>query len=130
LPEGSFASFPNSKGNLWLTAFAVQVLTELHDVVRVDASIVDRAAAWVVRELLSTSAHDPIDEAFAIWAMVQAGQPSSPLTAAIERLKTVENSDDPYQLALAALTFAITEDTQQRDQLCEKLQRFQQEDGS
>ena len=149
--ELGYEWFGNDPGHEALSAFGLMQFAEMAEFVEIDREMLERTRKWLLgrrdgrggfkrnqRHLHVWSVDQKIVNAYLLWALSQAdraaGEPArteTELAAELDQMQqTAVKSDDPYLVALSAITLANVGRTDALDQLLSKLQTMQSEDGS
>ena len=144
-PGGGFEWYGRDPGHEVLTGLALAQLTETRRVHRgVSQELLDRTGAWL-RSRTDTSGRyyrsdgyasrygsvsQDLAAAWITWSLVTSGVGAEDVALQRQR-KLASKADDPYQLALAAMTLlALSGDEAAGRQAAGRLASLQQEDGS
>ena len=125
--DGSFSAFGNddAEGSLWLTAFVLKTFAEARELMYIDQSVLDAAAAWIEshqlgdgsfrnvgflhhQELLGGLQGRDALTAYVAIALLEAGSTGS-VAGAIGYLEgRLDEMDDPYTMAITAYALELS----------------------
>ena len=144
--DGSFSAFGESdqEGSLWLTAFVLKCFSEAKGLIYIDDAVLDEARSWILSHQNADGSFDPVGfvhhaemmgglqgqtalTAYVTLALLQSGEQSGPAKAVPYLEKQLDNTDDPYAVALIAYTLAIAESSRSEDAY-NKLMQLARED--
>ncbi|SEM88115.1 Uncharacterized conserved protein YfaS, alpha-2-macroglobulin family [Stigmatella aurantiaca] len=147
-PEKGYEWFGENPGHEALTAFGLLHFTDMQQVREVDAAMLERTRAWLLRQrdgqggfsrkrrALHTWLEDPdTSNAYILWALMEsAGRQASPakeLSREVAALKqSAAKSRNSYVLALAANVMALTGDHTEARKLMQRLAEKQNAGGT
>ncbi len=124
--DGSFSAFGNQdkEGCLWLTSFVMKSFAQAKDIIFIDQTVLDDAAAWIIKTQKADGSFEAVGfvhhqemlggltgkdalTAYVATALLEAGEKA----ASAKALKYLEGKlngmDDPYTLALTAYALAL-----------------------
>lgn len=142
--DGGFEWFGNDPGHPGLTAYGLMQFQAMSEVYDVDAAMIARTRAWLLQlgdadgrfrapthALHSWVVTPDVADAYITWALTEVSEPSAAdLAPFVARAKALGlRSDDPYVVALAALTLRNREHAD-ADRVLDRLQEFVGDDGS
>ncbi|QDV40529.1 A-macroglobulin complement component [Stieleria neptunia] len=143
--------FGNDPGHEALSAFGLMQFSEMAKMIDIDREMLSRTREWLLsrrdgkggfkrnpRHLHVWSVQQEVVNAYLLWALSQAdlaaddaSRTDSELSAELDAMQHVaESSDDPYLIALSAITLANVGRNSQAAALLERLAELQQPDGS
>ncbi|WP_232293769.1 MG2 domain-containing protein [Stigmatella aurantiaca] len=143
--EKGYEWFGENPGHEALTAFGLLHFTDMKQVREVDAAMIERTRAWLMRQrdgqggfarkrrALHTWLEDPdTSNAYILWALMEsAGRPVPELSREVAALKqTAVKSQNSYVLALAANVLALAGDGTEARKLMERLAAKQGPNGT
>jgi len=135
--------FGGDPGHEALTAYGLLEFTDMSQVREVDAKMIERTRAWLLKRrdgkggfqrnsrALDSFGRAPQEttNAYCIWALLEAGQTG--LDKEIGAIKQeAEKSKDAYVVALGANTLQLSGDKAGSKKLMDRLQKMQGKDGS
>ncbi|MDP6491021.1 MAG: MG2 domain-containing protein, partial [Kiritimatiellia bacterium] len=135
--------FGGDPGHEALTAYGLLEFTDMAQVHNVDAGMLERTRAWLMkakdgkggfrreRRALHTWIADPdCSNAYIVWALLTAGEPADTLSAEIETVKQAAlKSKNSYVIALGANVAWLAKDHATAKTLCSKLASQQDKAG-
>ena len=142
--------FGNDPGHEALSAFGLMQFSEMASVIAIDRDMLNRTRKWLLsrrdgkggfqrnqRHLHVWSVQQNVVNAYLLWALSQAdlaaGDPSrttSDLSAELNAMQQVaDQSDDPYLIALSAITLRNVERDEAARALLDRLTEIQKADG-
>jgi len=135
--------FGGDPGHEALTAYGLLEFTDMAEVHNVDAGMLERTRAWLMksrdgkggfkreRRALHTWIADPdCSNAYIVWALLTAGEPATTLTTEIETVKQAAlKSKNSYVIALGANVAWLAGDASTAKTLCRKLATHQVKGG-
>ncbi|MBT3294243.1 MAG: A-macroglobulin complement component [Verrucomicrobia bacterium] len=135
--------FGGDPGHEALTAYGLLEFTDMAEVHNVDAGMLKRTRAWLMkakdgkggfkreRRALHTWIADPdCSNAYIVWALLTAGEPASALADEIETVKQAAlKSKNSYVIALGANVAWLAGDASTAKTLCRTLATHQVKDG-
>lgn len=143
--------FGNDPGHEALSAFGLMQFSEMAAFIEVDPEMLDRTRKWLLsrrdgkggfkrnpRHLHVWSVQQEVVNAYLLWALSQAdvaagdvSRTTSELANEIDAMQQVAiTSDDPYLVALSAITLANVDRKSMTRQLLDRLTEMQNPDGS
>ena len=144
--DGSFSAFGNSDpvGSLWLTAFVLKTFAEARDLMYIDRTVLDEAAAWIESLQLGDGSFESVGflhhqellgglrgrdalTAYVAIALLEAGRDNATASAIRYLEGRLASIDDPYTMAITAYALELS-GSAARDQAYEKLMSMAQED--
>ena len=144
--DGSFSAFGNSdrEGSLWLTAFVLKTFAEARDLMYIDRTVLDEAAAWIKSHQLGDGSFESVGflhhqellgglrgrdalTAYVAIALLEAGRDSATANAISYLEGRLASIEDPYTMAITAYALELA-GSLARDQAYEKLLSMAQED--
>ncbi len=144
--DGSFSAFGNSdrEGSLWLTAFVLKTFAEARDLMYIDRTVLDEAAAWIEGHQLGDGSFESVGflhhqellgglrgrdalTAYVAVALLEAGRDSATANAIRYLERRLASIGDPYTMAITAYALELS-GSPARDQAYEKLMSMAQED--
>jgi CD109 antigen len=124
--DGSFSAFGQSdkEGSLWLTAFVLKCFSEAKGLIYIDDQILESARAWIVSHQNADGSFDAVGfvhhadmlgglkgktalTAYIATALLQAGDKSSSNKAVAYLEKQLDQTDDPYTVALVSYALEL-----------------------
>ena len=121
--DGSFSAFgdEDDEGSLWLTAFVMKTFAEAKELMYIDQSVLDDAAAWIESHQLSDGSFENVGflhhqellgglqgrdalTAYVAIALLEAGNTGSAAGAVRYLEGRLSEIDDPYTMAITAYT--------------------------
>lgn len=147
-PEKGYEWFGENPGHEALTAFGLLHFTDMQQVREVDAAMLERTRAWLLRQrdgkggfsrkrrALHTWLEDPdTSNAYILWALMESAgrqaSPASELSREVAALKqSAAKSRNSYVLALAANVMALTGDHTEARKLMQRLAEKQNAGGT
>jgi uncharacterized protein YfaS (alpha-2-macroglobulin family) len=135
--------FGGDPGHEALTAYGLLEFTDMAQVHNVDAGMLKRTRAWLMkakdgkggfkreRRALHTWIADPdCSNAYIVWALLTAGESADTLSAEIETVKQAAlKSKNSYVIALGANVAWLAKDSETAKTLCSKLASHQDKAG-
>ena len=144
--DGSFSAFGNSDpvGSLWLTAFVLKTFAEARDLMYIDRTVLDEAAAWIEGHQLGDGSFESVGflhhqellgglqgrdalTAYVAIALLEAGRNNATASAISYMEGRLDSIDDPYTMAIAAYALELA-GSGARDEAYDKLMSMAQED--
>jgi hypothetical protein len=143
--------FGNDPGHEALSAFGLMQFTEMAEFIDVDQAMLDRTRQWLLgrrdgkggfrrntRHLHVWSVQQEVVNAYLLWAVSQAdlaagdaARTASELSPELDAMQNVAaSSEDPYLIALSALTLGNVNRRGPMRKLLDRLADMQQSDGS
>ncbi|QDV86007.1 MG2 domain-containing protein [Planctomycetes bacterium TBK1r] len=143
--------FGNDPGHEALSAFGLMQFSEMAKMIDIDREMLSRTRNWLLsrrdgkggfkrnpRHLHVWSVQQEVVNAYLLWALSQAdwaagdaSATASELSAELDAMQRVaESSDDPYLIALSAITLANVGRDRQAATLLDRLVELQNTDGS
>ena len=146
--DGSFSAFGNddAEGSLWLTAFVLKTFAEARELMYIDQSVLDAAAAWIESHQLGDGSFQNVGflhhqellgglqgrdalTAYVAIALLEAGSTGS-VAGAIDYLEgRLDEIDDPYAMAITAYALELSESALE-DRAYERLMSMAQTDDN
>ena len=146
--DGSFSAFGNddAEGSLWLTAFVLKTFAEARELMYIDQSVLDAAAAWIESHQLGNGSFQNVGflhhqellgglqgrdalTAYVAIALLEAGS-TGPVAGAIGYLESrLDEMDDPYTMAITAYALELS-GSALKDRAYESLMSMGQTDDS
>lgn len=144
--DGSFSAFGNSDpvGSLWLTAFVLKTFAEARDLLYIDRTVLDEAAAWIESHQLRDGSFESVGflhhqellgglrgrdalTAYVAIALLEAGRDHATASAIAYLEGRLNSIEDPYTMAIAAYALELA-GSPARDEAYEKLMSMARED--
>ena len=144
--DGSFSAFGNSDpvGSLWLTAFVLKTFAEARDLMFIDRTVIDEAAAWIESHQLGDGSFESVGflhhqellgglrgrdalTAYVAIALLEAGRDHATASAIAYLEGRLDSIEDPYTMAITAYALELA-GSETRDKAYEKLMSMAQED--
>jgi len=144
--DGSFSAFGESdeEGSLWLTAFVLKCFSEAQGLIYIDDQVLEKAKNWILKNQKSDGSFESVGfvhhqemlggvqgkaalTAYIAIALLQAGEKDGALRAVSYLKKQIDNTEDPYTLALIAFAMELAADPG-RDGSYDKLMKSARED--
>ena len=146
--DGSFSAFGNddAEGSLWLTAFVLKTFAEARELMYIDQSVLDAAAAWIESHQLGDGSFQNVGflhhqellgglqgrdalTAYVTIALLEAGN-IDPVASAIGYLEgRLDEIDDPYTMAITAYALELS-GSALKDKAYERLMSMGQTDDT
>lgn len=143
--SGGFEWFGGDPGHEALTAFGLMEFVDMQPVFTVDSAMLARTTKWLLsrrngkggfernpRHLHTWAVRQDLVDAYVVWALTETRQQDvlNQLSLELQHVRSLgENTNDPYVLALAALSLTNAGQTQAADALLDKLAGQQGSDG-
>ncbi len=144
--DGSFSAFGQSdpEGSLWLTAFVLKSFAQAKDLMYIDDSVLDEAAAWITSHQNSDGSFDPVGfvhhqemigglqgknalTAYVAVALLEAGEQAA-AGRAIDYLEDeLDGIDDAYTMAITTYALELA-GSDRADDAYQQLMDMAQED--
>jgi CD109 antigen len=124
--DGSFSAFGQNdkEGSLWLTAFVLKCFSEAKGLIYIDEDVLVKARSWIQSHQNADGSFDAVGfvhhqemmgglkgktalTAYVAIALLQAGEQSSSLKAVSYLEKQLNQTDEPYNLALMSYAFEL-----------------------
>ena len=144
--DGSFSAFGNSDpvGSLWLTAFVLKTFAEARDLMYIDRTVLDEAAAWIEDHQLRDGSFESVGflhhqellgglqgrdalTAYVAIALLEAGRDHATANAITYLEGRLDSIEDPYTMAVTAYALELA-GSAATDEAYEKLMSMAQED--
>ena len=144
--DGSFSAFGNSDpvGSLWLTAFVLKTFAEARDLMYIDRTVLDEAAAWIEGHQLGDGSFESVGflhhqellgglqgrdalTAYVAIALLEAGRIHATESAIAYLEGRLDSIEDPYTMAITAYALELA-GSAARDEAHEKLMSMARED--
>ena len=135
--SGGFEWFGGDPGHEALTAFGLMEFVDMQPVFSVDSEMLARTTKWLLsrrngkggfernpRHLHQWAVQQDLVDAYVVWSLTETGMKDvlNQLSLELEHVRSLgEKSDDPYVIALAALSLSNAGQTAAADVLLDKL---------
>ena len=144
--DGSFSAFGNSDpvGSLWLTAFVLKTFAEARELMYIDRTVLEEAAAWIESHQLGDGSFESVGflhhqellgglqgrdalTAYVATALLEAGRDYATANAIRYLEGRLASIEDPYTMAITAYALELA-GSAARDQAYERLMSMARED--
>ena len=128
--DGSFSAFGDNdaEGSLWLTAFVLKTFAEANELMYIDQSVIDDAAAWIESHQLDDGSFENVGflhhqellgglqgrdalTAYVAIALAEAGNTGSGASAVRYLEGRLDRIEDPYTMAITAYALELSGST-------------------
>ncbi len=126
--DGSFSAFGDhdSSGSLWLTAFVLKTFAQAEGQIYIDQDVLKSASQWILQHQRSDGSFEPVGflhhkslmgglrgntalTAYAAIALHEAGEGAGAASAIGYLESQLDNTEDPYTMAIAAYALALAD---------------------
>ena len=147
--DGSFSAFgeQDQEGSLWLTAFVLKTFSQAKDLMYIDQSVLDSAAAWIVSHQLTDGSFEPVGflhhqellgglsgktalTAYVTIALMEAGEREAAGRAVRYLEGRVDTTDDSYATAIMSYALELANSPRADEAHAKLMGMAREDDGS